>query len=225
MDESMEMSIEISSASEANITTTTTDNADTSLLDAYNEDESLSIRSKNNNSVKQKESFTSPSPNFSSPYMTADEMKKRLVATREAFQKSLEAQKSRLRSNYFDQEDSFVFDSDLSIDSLKSTKTQIEKIKKEINELIESDIEELEKHSKHEVNLLNTPPLESIFVSILKYLLIFSITSIIFTFIFINYTPVIKIQYKKYLEYLEFIETVNVLEKIEEFLNFILQDD
>ena len=169
-------------------------------------------------------------PNFSSPYLSSDEMKKRLEATREAFQKSLEAQKRRLRSSYFDDDNdssSFLFDSDLSIDSLKSTRNQLEKIKKEINELIESDIEEIESHRRNkdeevETNLLCSPPSDSFPVTIFKYFLVFSISSIIFTYLFISYTPVIKLNY---LKALEFIESGNLLDKMEELLNFLLQDD
>ena len=226
IDESMEISMDISDDSTAN-NVNTTDTNNTSLLEAYHDNESVSISvAKNRHEV-----FSSPTPNFSSPYLSSDEMKKRLEATRDAFQKSLEAQKRRLRSSYFNDDhdsSSFLFDSDLSIDSLKSTKNQLDKIKKEINELIESDIEEIERHrskeeeKEEEENFITAIPSESFITTFFKYFVIFSISSIVFTYLFIIYTPILK---SNYLTLLELMQTGNVLDKIEEFLNFLVQDD
>ena len=93
--------------------------------------------------------------------------------------------------------------------------------------MIESDIEEIESHRRNkdekvETNLLCSPPSDSFPVTIFKYFLVFSISSIIFTYLFISYTPVIKLNY---LKALEFIESGNLLDKMEELLNFLLQDD
>ena len=222
IDESMEISMEILDDDSSTINNIINNDASL-LLEAYHDEDTVSTQSR---VIKHNELFSSPSPNFSSPYLSSDEMKKRLEATREAFQKSLEAQKRRLRSSYFDNQEDESSYSDLSIDSLKSTKNQLDKIKREINELIESDIEELERHSSKEkdedVNLLNNPPSDSYFAAILKYLIIFSVSSIIFTYLFITYTPSIKANYS---HILELPENGNILDKLEDFLNFLLQDD
>ena len=85
----MEISMDISDDSTAN-NVNTTDTNNTSLLEAYHDNESVSISVVKN----RHEVFSSPTPNFSSPYLSSDEMKKRLEATRDAFQNLLKPKTS-----------------------------------------------------------------------------------------------------------------------------------
>jgi hypothetical protein len=224
--------IEISMASSSSDDT----GNDTSLLDAYREDEDdyssnhkdSFIKTRNNNNI-----FSSPQNSVtSSPFISSEELKKKLEATKEAFQRSLEAQKCRLRTSLpfseIDSSFSFCagFDSDLSVDSLKDTREQLEKIKKEMTEIVESDFEEV-KLSKNNNSYSNDGrgwiKQESLSWSsvLFKYFVIFSISTIIFVHLFMNYFP--KIQ-STIISFLSSFENVNFLEKFEETLNFLLQD-
>lgn len=214
--------IEISMASSSD--TETADN-DTSLLDAYREDESSFIKDSRNNNI-----FSSPhgSTITSSPYISSEELKMRLEATKEAFQRSLEAQKRRLRTSlpYCDIDSSFStcggFDSDLSVDSFKETRNQLEKIKKEMAEIIESDFEDvkLQRTSHNQTDLIKRESWNwSSFL--FKYFVIFSITTIIFIHLFVNYLPNVQ---KTIVDFFSSFEKENFLEKVEETLNFLLQD-
>lgn len=215
--------IEISMASSS--TDTETNGNDTSLLDAYREDETH-----NESFIKTGNIFSSPQNSItSSPFISSEELKKRLEATKDAFQRSLEAQKLRLRTSLpFNEIDSSFsscggFDSDLSIDYLKDTKDQLEKIKREMSVIIESDFEDVKIRNNHQ----NTSDIMIKHESwnwssiLLKYFLIFSISTIIFIHFSINYFP--KIQSAIIAFFLSF-EKENFLERIEETLNFLLQD-
>ena len=216
--------IEIYMASSSTDTETTGN--DTSLLDAYREDEIH-----NDSFIKRGNIFSSPQNSVtSSPYISSEELKKRLEATKDAFQRSLEAQKRRLRTSLpFSEIDSSFstcggFDSDLSIDSLKDTKDQLERIKKEMVDIIESDFEDVKIRNKHQntrdILLIKKESLNWSSI-LLKYFVIFSISTIIFIHLFINYFP--KIQ-STITACLSSIEKENFLERIEETLNFLLQD-
>lgn len=218
--------IEISMASSSD---TETNGNDTSLLDAYREDDSF---------IKNGNIYSSPQPSMtSSPFISSEELKKRLEATKEAFQRSLEAQKRRLRISLpFSEIDSSFstcgYDSDLSVDSLKDTKNQLERIKKEMAEIIESDFEDVEtirtrnrKENNEIINNLIMIKKESWSSALLKYFFIFSITSIIFTYLFITYVPSLTTIQTALNNFLTSFEKQNILERIEETLNFLLQED
>lgn len=213
--------IEISMASSSD---TETAGNDTSLLDAYHEDESSFIKDSRNNNI-----FSSPHGSItSSPYISSEELKIRLEATKEAFQRSLEAQKRRLRTSlpFSDIDSSFStcggFDSDLSVDSFKETRDQLEKIKKEMAEIIESDFEDvnLQRASHKETDLIKRESWNWS-SALFKYFVIFSITTIIFIHFFVNYLPNVQ---KTFVDFFSSFEKENFLEKVEETLNFLLQD-
>ena len=145
---------------------------DASLLDAYNDEPDFDhvtvttpnfrtgtgtrISLNNNNNFS---SYSSPNSNSirSSPYISSDELRHRLQATREAFQKSLEAQKLstqiRQQKRHLSSQDldscfstcDGGFDSDLSTDTLRDTRKLLNRIKREAGDLIESDLEDVSK--------------------------------------------------------------------------------
>lgn len=225
--------IEISMGSSSD-TETTTGN-DTSLLDAYREDDSFytthnNTKNPNNfgNFANTSHIYSSPQNSVtSSPYISSEELKKRLEATKEAFQRSLEAQKRRLRTSlpHSELDSSFStcgYDSDLSVDSLRDTKDQLERIRKEMADIIESDLEDVDLIRKREAsdNLLAVKK-ESFTVSIFKYLLIFTVTFLAFTYLFISYAPSL---YTAIQSFLSSFDKETFLEKLEETLNFLLQE-
>lgn len=219
-------SIEISMATSSSSDNETYGN-DNSLLDAYREDD---------DSFVKRNIFSSPHHNSvtSSPYISSEELKKRLEATKEAFQRSLDAQKLRLRNSLpFHEMDSsfnnYNFDSDLSLDSLRDTKDQLERIRKEMAEIIESDLEDVEtiraknKQGKSsDIILIKKESLSSI---LLKYFVIFSIATIIFTHLFITYMPSLSTIQSFIKSSSSSFDKETFLEKIEDILNFLLQDD
>ena len=215
--------IEISMASSSD---TETAGNDTSLLDAYHEDDSHQdslIQTRNSNI------FSSPQNSMnSSPYISSEELKKRLEATKEAFQKSLEAQKHRLRASllFNDVDSSFStcggFDSDLSIDSLKSTRDKLEKIKKEVKEIVESDFEDVKLKRNDLSNDLIKREAWTWSSILFKYFVIFTISTIIFVHFFVNYFPALQL---KIFDYISSFEKENFLNKVEEALNFLLNDE
>ena len=217
---------------------------DTSLLDAYHDDDSFCRPA---SGMLLRNVYSSPANNYSmtttsSPCLSSDDLKRRLEATKDAFQRSLEAQKRRLRTSFEEIEiDSSLStccndnDSDLSLASLKSTKDQLERIRRDVSELIESDLEDVEtirkrkniiqnthnnnnNNKNNNNNNLITPINESFTLTLVKYSFVFAITSIVFTYLFICYAPSVFIL-------LESLERVNFLEGFEETLNFILQDN
>lgn len=245
--DSIEISMEDSSSPDTETTplahttanTSNTDNPnDSYLLDSYNEEDSfLNPRSNNDPAIFSSPTLSRSYSNLnnlsnppSSPYISSEELKNRLEATREAFQRSLEAQKRRLRTSisFQDIDSSFStcgsgFDSDLSVDSLRDTKNQLERIKKEVAELIESDLEDVEsirnKKRLSNDNLMTIPD-ESWTATFFKFLSVFTISSIIFTFLFINHVP----DLSTIVNYFASFDKQNILEKLEDTLNFLLQD-
>lgn len=206
-----EVFMEISSAS-------STDEENNSLLSAYNDDDST-VSSKFAEEVSIKSpSSTTYSPR-SSPFISSEDLKRRIESSKKVFQKSFDEQRLKRGSQFNSQQDfdsSFsMCDPNLSIDSLNHTKNQLARIKQEISEIIESDSEDVNfvyrKTSKDFTpEIINDQSNDSLLLTILKFCLFFLISSVVFTYLIINFEQFTQYAYA---------------DKLEEIINFILQDN